>query len=323
LASRTQFFFAVIVFFFCGHASLLDGYSQADPAHWLLGTQWTLEREDGYRCKIVIADKIKHSNYGRYFDYTLATPHSIEYQGLKRKISMSFNEDGKTGKYRDDAGDSGLLTRIGSVGKPAKVGQDKLEIPMAKRPDVFGNSWTNNDGTSIQADFVYQYGGQVVLQTKDGTNHTIPVTNLDAASREKARRLAISAFVPWTAADIKEVWKKSLPPLPRTLARDYHQVKKSNAQRRQQINAGTFDDLAISQAMRTNIDELIALQRPDLALVYQKSLATHQQAVAAKQQARAATAQDGQLSSFSADLEDLRSRINTAMSMHYMSVFKD
>lgn len=322
-ASRPRFFFAVIVVLLSGYVLVSSGYSQADSENWLLGTQWTLEREDGYRCKIFVTDKIKHSNDGRFFDYTLATPYSIEYQGLKRKISLSFNEGGKKGKYHDEAGASGTLTRIGSVPKPVKSEKEKSEIPMVERPDVSEKSWTNNDGTTIEAAFVCQYGGQVVIQTTDGTKHTIPLTNLDAASREKARRLAVSAFVPWTAADIKEVWKNSLPPLPATLAPDYHQIKKSNAKRRQQIDAGVFDDLAISQALRTNIDELVALQQPDLALVYQKSLTAHQQSVAAKQQARAAVAQDAQIGAFSADLEDLRSRINTAMSMHYMSVFKD
>lgn len=293
--------------------------AESDSEHWLVGTEWALEREDGYRCKLIIGDSIKHSNDGRVFDYSFTTPHSIEYQSLKRKISLTFDKDRKAGQYLDETGDTGVISRVEPAEKPGKEMRedDGSGKGTAVRPNASNKLWTNNDGTTIEADFICQYRGNLTIRTEDGVEHTIPVTNLDADSREKARQLAVSGFAPWTASDIKEVWKNSLPPLPRTLAPDFHQVKKANAKRLEKIEAGVYDDLAIEQALRANIDELVALQQADLALVYQKSLATHLNAVRVKKQGRAE-----QIRAFSAELEKLHREVSAAMNMHYMSVFK-
>ena len=118
-----------------------------DDSDWAKGTQWNLERNDGYECKIIINDRIRHAPFGNLFEYERTSPLSLSYRSIQRLITLTFNADKATGAYKDDSGATGKLTilkknkaaSVNDDGKPVKnlasAGLRSLEIHSGVRAE--------------------------------------------------------------------------------------------------------------------------------------------------------------------------------------------
>jgi len=91
----------------------INELSKKFAVQWFEGTKWKIENFTiQFEDKLVKHDYPDASVADKTFEYKISEDGLVSYKGLYRNLTLQFNEDKKSGVYRDSTGKTGTISLI-------------------------------------------------------------------------------------------------------------------------------------------------------------------------------------------------------------------